>query len=164
LASNVISAAGEAGEAQALIDELDERWPQNTIVQGSVIPTQRAQLALRAGDPVEAVDLLETARPFERQEVATVRLRGQALLAKGAAAAAVAEFEKMISLKHTFPFLPGNSTAYLWLGRAHRDNGDPTAARAAYEQFFEIMKDADEGIPVIEKARAEYATLPGAKG
>jgi len=164
LASDVISAAGEAGEAQALIDELDERWPQNTIVQGSVIPRQRAQLALRAGDPVEAVDLLETARPFERNDVATVKLRGQAMLAQGDAAAAVAEFEKMISLKYTFPFAPSNSTAYVWLGRAQRDNGDPAAARAAYEKFFELMQDADEGVPVIEKARAEYATIPGVKG
>jgi tetratricopeptide (TPR) repeat protein len=164
LASNVVAATGDADEAQALIDELDQRWPQNTVVQGSVIPRQRAQLALRAGDPVEAVDLLETARPFERNDVATVKLRGRALLAQGAAAAAVAEFEKMISLQHTFPFATSNSTAYLWLGRAHRDNGDPAAARAAYEQFFEIMKDADEGVPVIEKARAEYATIPGAQG
>ena len=29
---------------------------------------------------------------------------------------------------------------------------------------LEIMADADEGIPLIEKARQEYATIPGVKG
>ena len=47
---------------------------------------------------------------------------------------------------------------------SHLANGNPEAARAAYEQFFEIMADADEGIPLIEKARAEYAAIPGARG
>ena len=86
-------------------------------------------------------------------------MRGQALLAKGDAEEAVAEFEKMISLAR-FPLANG----YLWLGRAHRDNGNMEAARAAYEQYFEQMANADEGVPVVEKARAEYATLPGAQG
>jgi predicted Zn-dependent protease len=159
-----VTAFGDPDEARALITELDERWPENTIVQGVTIPRQRAQLALLAGDPVEAIDLLETARPYERADVQTVKLRGQALLAKGDSAAAVAEFEKMISQKHVFVFDPANSLAYLWLGRAHRDNGDSAAARAAYEQFFEIMEGADEGVPVVEKARAEYAAIPGVKG
>ena len=160
----MVTAFGDPDEARALIAELDERWPENTIVQGVTIPRNRAQLALLAGDAAEAIDLLETARPYERADVRTVRLRGQALLAKGEPAAAVAEFEKMIDQKYVFVFDPANSVAYLWLGRAHRENGDPAAARAAYEKFFEIMRDADEGVPVIEKARREYEAIPGARG
>ena len=42
--------------------------------------------------------------------------------------------------------------------------GNNAEARTAYQDFFEIMKDADEGIPLIEEAQAEYAALTEAKG
>ncbi|MDX1645047.1 MAG: tetratricopeptide repeat protein, partial [Thermoanaerobaculia bacterium] len=163
-ALSVLSVVGEPTEARQLIEELDERWPQNTIVQGSEIPQGRARLALRAGDAVEAIDVLETARPFERAELDTIRLRGQAYLANGEPEKAVGEFEKLIALDSMAPAAPVHTLARLWLGRAYLAAGDPTEARAAYEEFFEMMKSADEGVPVIEKAREEYATIPGVKG
>jgi tetratricopeptide (TPR) repeat protein len=163
-ASEVFSAAGDPAIALALIAEIDERWPEDTIAQGAWIPEMKARLALREGDHGEAIDLLESARPFERRELDTVRLRGQAYLAAGQPAEAIAEFEKLIGLRNSFPFLTIHPMAKLWLGRAHVANGDPAAARAAYEQFFDDMKDADEGVPVIEKARSEYAAIPGAQG
>jgi tetratricopeptide (TPR) repeat protein len=163
-ASAVFSAVGDPGEAQKLIDELDEQWPQNTLVQGSQIPEDRARLALRGGNPEEAIDLLETARPFERAELDTIRLRGQAYLAAGRPADAVEEFEKLRKLDTVFAAWTIHSLAKLWLGRAHLENGDAEAARAAYEAFFEEMKDASAGVPVLEKARQEYAAIPGVKG
>ena len=163
-ASNVISRFGDPQEAKALLDEMDERWPQDTLLQGATIPKERARLALREGDPVEAIDLLESARPFERSRLDTIRVRGQAFLASGEPAKAVAEFEKLVELNYVFAFVPIHSMAHLWLGRAHLANGNPEAARAAYETFLDRMKDADEGVPVIEKARSEYATIPGVKG
>ena len=45
--------------------------------------------------------------------------------------------------------------AYLWLARAHVANGDPAAARVAYEEFFERMKRAD----TKESARREGITI-----
>jgi serine/threonine protein kinase len=50
--------------------------------------------------------------------------------------------------------------ARLWLARAHLANNDPEASRKAYEEFFALMSEADEGIPVIEEARAEYEAIP----
>lgn len=32
-------------------------------------------------------------------------------------------------------------------------------ARAAYEDFFRLWKDADTNIPILKQAQAEYATL-----
>ena len=163
-ASAVLSASGDPGEARALIDELDERWPQDTIVQGAQIPESRARLALRAGDAVEAIDVLETARPFERAELDTIRLRGQAYLANGEPGKAVDEFQKLVALESVFAIWTVHSLAHLWLGRAHLANGDSDAARAAYETFFDEMKSSDEGVPVVDKARSEYETIPGVKG
>jgi tetratricopeptide (TPR) repeat protein len=163
-AARVLAEVGDAGEVEALIAELDERWPRDTLIQGATIPEARALLALRAGDPVEAVDILETARPFERSYQDTIRIRGQAHLMNEEPAKAVAEFETLAGLETAFPIWTIHSMAHLWLGRAHLADGDTDAARAAYETFFVEMKDADDGVPVIEKARAEYAAIPGAKG
>jgi eukaryotic-like serine/threonine-protein kinase len=37
--------------------------------------------------------------------------------------------------------------------------GDKPKARAAYEGFFTLWKDADPDVPVLREAKAEYAKL-----
>jgi len=37
--------------------------------------------------------------------------------------------------------------------------GDMTKARAAYNDFLSLWKDADPDIPVLKQAKAEYAKL-----
>ena len=49
--------------------------------------------------------------------------------------------------------------SYLGLGRARALAGDKAGARQAYEQFFDIWKDADPDIPIYRQAKAEYAKL-----
>jgi serine/threonine protein kinase/tetratricopeptide (TPR) repeat protein len=163
-AARILARAGDPEEATELIAEMNDRWPQATFVQGVHVPVARAELALRSGDPAEAIHILETARPFERNWLGVMELRGRAYLAGDQSAEAVAEFEKMIAHNHVFPFWQIHSLGPLGLARAHLANGNPDAARAAYEEFLEIMADADEGLPVVEKARREYNAIPGAKG
>jgi len=55
-------------------------------------------------------------------------------------------------------FLLG-SLARLQLGRAYSMAGDPGKAKAAYQQFFSIWKDADPDVPILKEAKAEYAKL-----
>ena len=38
-------------------------------------------------------------------------------------------------------------------------SGDIAGARKAYEDFFELWKDADEDIPLLQEAREEYGKL-----
>ena len=38
-------------------------------------------------------------------------------------------------------------------------SGDPAKARAAYQDFFALWKDADPDIPILKQAKAEYAKL-----
>jgi len=43
-----------------------------------------------------------------------------------------------------------------------RDNvlqGDTTQARAAYQDFYTLWKDADPDIPILKEAKTEYAKL-----
>jgi len=37
---------------------------------------------------------------------------------------------------------------------------DTAKAKAAYQDFFNIWKDADPDIPVLRQAKEEYAKLP----
>jgi len=49
--------------------------------------------------------------------------------------------------------------AHLGLGRAYILQGDTAKARAAYDDFFMLWKDADPDLSVLKQARAEYAKL-----
>ena len=37
--------------------------------------------------------------------------------------------------------------------------GDTAKAKAAYQDFFTVWKDADSDIPILKEAKAEYAKL-----
>jgi hypothetical protein len=47
----------------------------------------------------------------------------------------------------------------LGLGRAYAISGDTSKARAAYQDFLALWKDADPDIPILKEAKAEYAKL-----
>jgi hypothetical protein len=49
--------------------------------------------------------------------------------------------------------------ARLELARALVVSGDNTKAKAAYQDFLTLWKDADPDIPVLKQAKAEYARL-----
>jgi len=38
-------------------------------------------------------------------------------------------------------------------------SGDRAKARAAYQDFFTLWKDADPDIPILKQAKAEYVKL-----
>jgi Tfp pilus assembly protein PilF len=86
-------------------------------------------------------------------------LRGVAYLAQGNGRAAAAEFQKF--LDHTGivqNFLLG-SLAHLQLARAYALSGDTAKAKAGYQDFLTLWKDADPDIPILKEAKAEYAKL-----
>ena len=49
--------------------------------------------------------------------------------------------------------------ARLGLARAFALRGDTAKARAAYQDFFALWKDADPDIPILIAARSENARL-----
>jgi hypothetical protein len=54
---------------------------------------------------------------------------------------------------------PIGALAHLQLGRAHALSGDKTKAKAAYQDFLTLWKDADPEVPILKQAKAEYAKL-----
>ena len=51
------------------------------------------------------------------------------------------------------------SLAHLQLGRAYAMAGDSVKAKAAYQDFFNLWKDADPDVPILKDAKAEFAKL-----
>ena len=88
-----------------------------------------------------------------------VYLRGLALLELKEGKGATAEFQKIL----VRPGIVANDTAgalaYVGLGRAYTLTGETAKARAAYQDFFALWKNADPEIPILKEAKAEYAKL-----
>jgi hypothetical protein len=49
--------------------------------------------------------------------------------------------------------------AHLGLARAYAVRDDTAKARAAYQDFLTLWKDADPDVPILKEAKAEYAKL-----
>jgi len=45
------------------------------------------------------------------------------------------------------------------MARSYSLEGKGAESRAAYERFFDLWKDADANLPVLQEARREYTKL-----
>ena len=54
---------------------------------------------------------------------------------------------------------PVGARARLELGRAFAMAGDKQKAKAAYQDFLTLWKDADPDVPIFKQAKAEFAKL-----
>ena len=86
-----------------------------------------------------------------------VYLRGEAYLAAKQGIAAAAEFQKILDHPGAVRSEPIGALARLELARALALSGDKTRAKAAYQEFLTLWKDADPDIPVFKQAKAEYS-------
>jgi hypothetical protein len=73
--------------------------------------------------------------------------------------AAAAEFQKFIDHRGVVMNFPWGALARLGLARAYATEGNTAKARAAYQDFLTLWKDADPDIPILQQAKAEYAKL-----
>jgi len=72
---------------------------------------------------------------------------------------AVAEFQKILDHRGLLWNCATGPLARLGLTRAYAMLGDTAKAKAAYQDFLTLWKDADPDIPVLIAAKAEYAKL-----
>jgi serine/threonine protein kinase/tetratricopeptide (TPR) repeat protein len=162
---------GDSSGAQALASDLEKRFPEDTSVRISYIPVLNALLALNHGEPTKAVEALQTNVPYELGvplswfngsfgELYPVYVRGEAYLAAHQGAQAAAEFQKILDHRGIVANDPIGALARLQLGRAFVLSGDTAKAKAAYQDFLTLWKDADPDIPALRQARAELAGLP----
>ena len=86
-------------------------------------------------------------------------MRGQAYLAGYQGTEAAAEFQKVLDRRGIVLNQPIGALAHLQIARAYAMQGDTAKARAAYQDFLTLSKDADPDIPIFKQAKAEYAKL-----
>jgi serine/threonine protein kinase/tetratricopeptide (TPR) repeat protein len=150
---------GDVAGAQALVDELARRFPEDTIVQFISLPTIRGQLALSKKDPGRAIEALQTTSPYELVTLYPTYLRGQAYLASHRGREAADEFQKILDHRGIVLNAPIGALAHVQLGRAYALQGNTVEARTAYNDFLTLWKDADPDVPILLQAKAEYAKL-----
>ena len=157
-------AAGAQTQIEKLADDLDKRFPEDTLVHFNYLPTVHAQLALNRKHYSKAIEALRSAAPYElggnlSPELYPVYVRGGAYLASHQGKEAVAEFQKILDNPGVVLNEPIGALAHLQVGRAYAVQGDTAKAKTAYQDFFALWKDADPDIPILKEAKAEYAKL-----
>ena len=162
-----LALAGDAAQTTRLAADLAKRFPEDTTVQSNYLPTARAATALRSGNAGKAIEALVSVAPYELGSPAQsvtfslypVFVRGEAYLAERQGSMAVSEFQKILDHPGLVLNEPIGALAHLGLGRAYVLSGDAAKARAAYQDFLALWKDADPDIPILKEAKAEYAKL-----
>jgi tetratricopeptide (TPR) repeat protein len=153
---------GEHQTAARQAAEMSARWPGPGIVRNTVLPPVEAGVALQAGRPLAALEILEPARAYESNSVIghmTPYVRGLAFLAARQPGDARAAFQHIVDRPGIDPTSIVHPLALVGVARAAAAAGDIAASRAAYERFFDAWKDADATVPVLVEARREYEKL-----
>jgi eukaryotic-like serine/threonine-protein kinase len=101
-AAVALALSGDLSRSRILVEDLEKRFPEDTVVRLTYAPTLRSVLALKNGEPLRAIELLETARHYELAAPGSwfgffgllypVYVRGEAYLAGRQYAEAAAEF------------------------------------------------------------------------
>jgi tetratricopeptide (TPR) repeat protein len=165
IAAVALARTGETSQSKTILEALQKSEPSNTYLKVYWFPVIEASLALAQQAPDRAIIALEPSLPYELGapppgiSMYPPYLRGLAYLAQKNGPAAAAEFLKFADHPGVIQNFLLGSLARLQLGRAYAISGDTAKAKAAYQDFLTLWKDADPGIPILTEAKAEYAKL-----
>ena len=151
-----------------MMDDLARRFPEDTVVHFNYLPTIKALVEMNLGNPAKAIEIMEGARPYELGSPSNISMslsmypvyvRGLAYLSARQGIEAATEFQKILAHQGIVQTEPIGALAHLVLARAYVLQGDTAKAKAAYQDFLTLWKDADPDIPILIAAKAEYAKL-----
>jgi eukaryotic-like serine/threonine-protein kinase len=170
--------AGDSARAESMTQELNRRFPLDTQLQNMWLPSIHAQVALNRKNPSAAIEALQVAIPIETGQIGWTTnlscmfpayIRGEAHLAAGQGKEAAAEFQKILDHSGIVWNCWTASLSHLGVARANAlqaktlqgAEADLARTRAlnAYKEFLTLWKEADEDIPILKQAKAEYAKL-----
>jgi serine/threonine protein kinase/Flp pilus assembly protein TadD len=168
MAALALARAGDTAQATAILEALKKSDPVNTILNVYWFPAIEGSIAMAQNAPDRAIVALEPSPPYElggQPNTGIVTLmyppyvRGLAYLAEKNGPAAANEFRKFLDHRGIVQNFALGSLARLQLARAYNLSGNPAKAKATYEDFFNLWKDADADVPILKEAKAEYAKL-----
>jgi Flp pilus assembly protein TadD/predicted Ser/Thr protein kinase len=163
-AAVALARAGDSARAQSLAAEIRKRYPLDTLVNSYWLPVINAALEINRHNPARAIQLLNPAIPYDLAEpyagrLYIVYLRAEAFRLANQGREAATEYQKVLDHRGFLAFSAIDSLARLGLARAYAMQGDTSKAKAAYQDFLTLWKDADPDIPIFIAAKAEYAKL-----
>ena len=134
-AALALARSGDFSQAQALANDLERQFPEDTSIRFSYLPALRALLALKHGEPLKAIEQLQIAAPYDLGAPQSsffgsygamypVYVRGEAYLAANHYAEAAAEFQKILAHRGVVLVDPIGALARWRLGRALALAGD----------------------------------------
>jgi predicted Zn-dependent protease len=131
------------------------------MLSGYSMPPVFAVIELNRNQAQQALELLKPSSGYEFGPYSTplVYVRGEAYLKEGDGPHAAAEFQKIIDHRSVVTNDLLGALAHLQLGRAYVMQSDAGKAKAAYQDFLTLWKDADPDIALLKQAKAEYAKL-----
>ena len=165
LAALALARTGETSQSRTILEALEKSDPTNTYLKVYWFPVLEASIAMAQQAPDRAIVALEPALPYELggpppgTTMYPAYLRGLAYLSQKNGPAAAAEFQKFLDHPGIVQNFLLGSLAHLQLARAYAMAGDAAKAKAAYQDFFVLWKDADPDIPILKEAKAEYTKL-----
>jgi tetratricopeptide (TPR) repeat protein len=134
--------------------------PRHSVLRDRIyIPLLEGAVAIYRNKAGEAVKLLEPAQVYELRDYIIPFLRGRAYLDAKIPERAVTEYRAITDNPGIDPVSPMYPLAYLGMARAYSLEDKRAESRTAYERFFDIWKEADANLPVLQEARREYAKL-----
>jgi eukaryotic-like serine/threonine-protein kinase len=167
LVALTLARLGDTAKAKKLVEELEKEKTASTdtMLKLYCLPTVHGAIEISKNNPSQGILELEAAAPYELGGPLTfpylypVWVRGHAYMAAQNGVAAAAEFQKLVDHRGIVMNQPIGSLVHLELGRAHALSGDNVKARASYQNFLTLWKDADPDIPILIAAKSEYAKL-----
>jgi DNA-binding winged helix-turn-helix (wHTH) protein/tetratricopeptide (TPR) repeat protein len=160
--SRVMALNGQGQEAQQIMNRLTHENPSDTLLNGVDVPVILAASQLRKGQADQALRTLEAVKPYEFGNHARLLpnyLRAMAFLQLEKPNEAAAEFNAVWAHRSVSPMDPLWNLSRLGLARTYKMQGDKVKASAAYQEFLTQWQGADTSIPIMQQAKAEYATL-----
>ncbi|MGA9897370.1 MAG: protein kinase [Terriglobales bacterium] len=157
-----LAEAGDTARAQSLVAQLEKHYQHDLALKKITMPFLKAAIQVNTGDSAGALANLEVTRPYEltlSSRLSPAYLRGEAYLLARNGTAAAAEFQKLLDHPGATLSDPIGALSHLQIGRAYAMAGDTPKAKAAYQDFLTLWKDGDPDVPILKKAKAEYAKL-----
>jgi len=152
------AALGDASLAEQFLAAHSTPTP-DTLMTYVYLPRVKAAVALQHGRPLDAIAALEPATPYEMRDYTVPALRGEAYLKLRLAEPAIAEYRKILDNPGINPISVLYPLAHLGLARAYAMQGKAAQAQPEYEALFNLWKNADPDLPVLQQAQREYAQL-----
>ncbi len=159
LSAEIAALAGNEAQARHWMDDVNRRRPLDTRFQTMLIPTVQAILLLNHGEAAKAIDVLKPGEQYDKGTTDIHFVRGRAYLLNHQPAQAAPEFQAVLNLRGAYIGDPLMGLAQLYLARSYAQQNDAAKARAAYQDFLALWKEADPDIPILKEAKAEYAKL-----